>query len=175
MTWCEVNSLLPLLRMSTGGRRSIELRLVSGLPAGGRSREEMAKTQTPLHPAIPRVHCPRCGAIMRLARIDPSEDDSRRERTTFECDCGFMYQQTDPIRSRHQIAKAEKAPKTIETALNIRCPDTGGRLTVGADAHPQALAKTWDTVLQIPCPHCSKIHKIKMREAYIASLVTERS
>jgi len=48
-----------------------------------------------LHPAIPRVLCPSCGSTMRLSRIDPWPNDSRRaETTTFECECGFDYRQT---------------------------------------------------------------------------------
>ncbi len=48
-----------------------------------------------LHPAIPRVLCPECGARMRLARIDPESDSVRdAETTTFACDCGFTYRHT---------------------------------------------------------------------------------
>jgi hypothetical protein len=40
-----------------------------------------------LHPAIPRVHCPSCGAILRLIRIRP--DPSDKPIMEFACDCGF--------------------------------------------------------------------------------------
>jgi RNase P subunit RPR2 len=50
---------------------------------------------TKLHLAIPRVLCPSCGDLMRLSRIDPSCDGSRRGQTTiFECSCGDDYRQT---------------------------------------------------------------------------------
>jgi RNase P subunit RPR2 len=48
-----------------------------------------------LHPAIPRVLCPSCGEMMRLSRIDPWPNNSRKgETTTFECSCGDDYRQT---------------------------------------------------------------------------------
>jgi hypothetical protein len=44
-----------------------------------------------LHPSIPRVQCPQCGAIMRLARITASQDGTGAT-TIFDCECSFVYQ-----------------------------------------------------------------------------------
>ena len=41
-------------------------------------------------PSIPRVQCPRCGAIMRLAIVDHRGDD-QPDQMTFDCQCGFVY------------------------------------------------------------------------------------
>jgi hypothetical protein len=39
--------------------------------------------------------CPSCGEMMRLSRIDPWPNNSRKgETTTFECFCGDDYRQT---------------------------------------------------------------------------------
>jgi hypothetical protein len=45
---------------------------------------------TPLnkHSSIPRVLCPRCGTMMRLAEVDSDHD---QERLRFDCACAFEY------------------------------------------------------------------------------------
>ncbi len=53
----------------------------------------MPAPERTLHPAIPRVTCPRCGSLMRLAQIGPAfADDGETE--TFDCTCGFTYNHT---------------------------------------------------------------------------------
>jgi hypothetical protein len=52
----------------------------------------------PMHPSIPRIQCPRCGTIMRLARIEPPFQ-AAPETATFECQCGFTYRQSDRARA----------------------------------------------------------------------------
>lgn len=42
-----------------------------------------------LHPSIPRALCPRCGALMRLATIEPSHGAIVQ---TFDCLCGVQYE-----------------------------------------------------------------------------------
>jgi hypothetical protein len=48
------------------------------------------------HPSIPRVLCPRCGTLMRLATVEPEQTENR-ERMTFACDCGFDYRQSHAV------------------------------------------------------------------------------
>ena len=70
-------------------------------PALTHARRRLASrsVSNKLHLAIPRVLCPSCGELMRLSRIDPSNDGGRRgQTTTFECSCGDDYRQT--IRER---------------------------------------------------------------------------
>jgi hypothetical protein len=53
----------------------------------------MSQTQTSSHdldPAIPRVLCPSCGRMMRLAQVGP--DVTGQEQMKFDCACGFEYQ-----------------------------------------------------------------------------------
>jgi hypothetical protein len=59
----------------------------------------VAKAGDFLHQSIPRVQCPCCGAIMRLARIDPGPSNSRPGKMTFDCECGFVYQQSARVRA----------------------------------------------------------------------------
>jgi RNase P subunit RPR2 len=54
-----------------------------------------------LHPAIPRVLCPRCGTVMRLAEIEP-EDTGRGDVTIFDCDCGFEYRMSSSAREEER-------------------------------------------------------------------------
>lgn len=56
-------------------------------------------TENYLHPAIPRIQCPRCGCIMRLAKSEPSPSERATDRLTFECACGFTYEQTERART----------------------------------------------------------------------------
>lgn len=50
-------------------------------------------------PVIPRVQCPRCGSIMRLAQIEPEPKTSRIQRVTFDCGCGFTYRMSERVRA----------------------------------------------------------------------------
>jgi RNase P subunit RPR2 len=52
-----------------------------------------------LHPSIPRIQCPRCGILMRLAKVEPEANDSHSSRMTLECQCGFAYHQSERARS----------------------------------------------------------------------------
>jgi len=42
------------------------------------------------HPAVPRVVCPRCGDLMRLAQTSTETD--KPDLMDFDCECGFEYQ-----------------------------------------------------------------------------------
>jgi transposase-like protein len=52
----------------------------------------------PMVASIPHIQCPRCGTIMRLARVEPSFQ-GMPQTATFECHCGFTYQQTERARA----------------------------------------------------------------------------
>jgi hypothetical protein len=45
---------------------------------------------------IPKITCPRCGELMRLARVEPDTD--KAARLMFDCDCGFEYQMSERAR-----------------------------------------------------------------------------
>lgn len=57
----------------------------------------------PMHPAIPRVLCPRCASTMRLAEVTSEED---RERMKFDCACGFEYQMSSRVQSERRPQQA---------------------------------------------------------------------
>lgn len=69
----------------------------------------MTSADPTLHPAISRIQCPRCGNIMRLARIEPTFD-ARQSATTFDCSCGFTYQQSE--RARTSSHEKNPPPRT---------------------------------------------------------------
>lgn len=56
-----------------------------------------------LHPAIPRISCPKCGNTMRLAKIEP-EPHGHGEMMTFDCQCGFTYTQSERTRGAQDVA-----------------------------------------------------------------------
>lgn len=56
-------------------------------------------------PSIPRIHCPHCGTIMRLAEIGPGAGSSE-QMMRFDCDCEFEYRMLCVAWSK----RAEKSP-----------------------------------------------------------------
>ena len=48
----------------------------------------------PSNSPIPNITCPRCGAQMILALIEPEGSDNH-DRMFFDCLCGFEYQLSD--------------------------------------------------------------------------------
>ena len=48
----------------------------------------------PYSPLIPKVECPRCREIMRLALMEPAAlSPLKRDALVFQCTCGFSYKQ----------------------------------------------------------------------------------
>lgn len=48
------------------------------------------------HPSIPRVMCPRCGTLMRLAEVEPGDKDGH-DVMKFDCDCSFEYRMSGNV------------------------------------------------------------------------------
>jgi hypothetical protein len=59
-----------------------------------------------LHPSIPRAMCPRCGARMRLATIEPCCGAIMR---TFDCLCGVRYEHSAENIGDHLRASLARA------------------------------------------------------------------
>ena len=53
--------------------------------------------------------------------------------------------------------------------ITVTCPMTGEPIRFELDTSYRRLAKTWDKKLKIDCPHCRRVHEMKVREAFIAS------
>jgi hypothetical protein len=85
-------------RATDAAERSSALEEADAWLRQARRRETALQDMTPepaLHPALPRVMCPECGAHMRLDRIVPCATPERRAETvSFSCDCLFTLQQT---------------------------------------------------------------------------------
>lgn len=62
----------------------------------------MNLNEAPKHSVIPRIQCPRCGAIMRLAKIEPDLNTCHVHRITFDCGCGFTYRLNERVRAAHR-------------------------------------------------------------------------
>ena len=60
------------------------------------------RPDTKLHPAIPRVLCPKCGKAMRLVELEPTQRDG--DKMVFDCSCGYEHEM--PVRSNEERSKA---------------------------------------------------------------------
>jgi RNase P subunit RPR2 len=45
----------------------------------------------------PKITCPRCGTIMRLARVE--QVPKQEARLIFDCNCGFEYRMSERART----------------------------------------------------------------------------
>jgi hypothetical protein len=67
-------------------------------PGNSRFREAEMREGKPIHLSIRRIQCPCCGRHMRLTKIEASFQ-SLPEIASYECKCGFSYEQTDRARA----------------------------------------------------------------------------
>lgn len=57
--------------------------------------------------------------------------------------------------------------------LIVQCPKTRKPIITGVPTDAQALAKSWDDILRLTCPHCGAIHEVKVRDAYVQGEISE--
>jgi predicted RNA-binding Zn-ribbon protein involved in translation (DUF1610 family) len=53
--------------------------------------------------------------------------------------------------------------------LSFTCPNTGRQSLTRVETDTASLATAWKKTLRIECPHCGEVHRVAVREAYIAS------
>jgi len=58
--------------------------------------------------------------------------------------------------------------------LSTVCPATGKRFALGFQIDSRTLAKVWFTSVCSDCPHCGQKHLIKVREAYVEAVLSDR-
>ena len=47
------------------------------------------------------------------------------------------------------------------------CPNTSKPIETGIENDPAGLKKSWDVMLRLDCPHCGKVHEIRVRDAFV--------
>jgi hypothetical protein len=52
--------------------------------------------------------------------------------------------------------------------LLFTCPTTHRRAPTRVEMDPKSLAAAWKTTLKVECPHCGEMHRVSVRDAYIA-------
>jgi hypothetical protein len=58
--------------------------------------------------------------------------------------------------------------------LSTVCPATGKPLSLGFQIDSRNLAKVWFSSVCSDCPHCGQKHLIKVREAYVEAVLSDR-
>lgn len=59
--------------------------------------------------------------------------------------------------------------------LHFRCPNTNKSASAGAETDVNRLARRWNDMVSVECPHCSKVHQVRFRDAYIEGTVQRLS
>jgi hypothetical protein len=57
--------------------------------------------------------------------------------------------------------------------LLFTCPITHRRAPTCIETSPKSLAAAWKKSLRVECPHCGEVHRVSVREAYIAFAVQD--
>ena len=57
--------------------------------------------------------------------------------------------------------------------LSFTCPNTGRQSLTRVETDTASLATAWKKTLKIECPHCGEVHRVAVREAYIASAIQD--
>jgi hypothetical protein len=57
--------------------------------------------------------------------------------------------------------------------LPFTCPHTHRRFPTRVETDPKSLAAAWRKTLRVDCPHCGEVHRLTVREAYIAFAVQD--
>jgi hypothetical protein len=56
---------------------------------------------------IPHIECQSCGQPMRLAKVEPSNEEGR-DIYSYDCECGFLHQQTE-VSDRASVAGGRRS------------------------------------------------------------------
>jgi hypothetical protein len=57
--------------------------------------------------------------------------------------------------------------------LLFTCPTTHRRAPTRVETDPKSLAAAWKRTLKVECPHCGEMHRVTVRDAYIAFAVQD--
>jgi RNase P subunit RPR2 len=65
-----------------------------------------------------------------------------------------------------------KKTKRSADPLFVLCPITKNSIVTNIGTDVRSLSKTWHSKIQVPCPHCGKIHKYKVSEAFAEAAIS---
>jgi hypothetical protein len=72
----------------------------------------------------------------------------------------------------HAPVLKKKTQRSAEP-LFVLCPITKSSIGTNIGTDVRSLAKTWHSKIQVPCPHCNKIHKYKVSDAFAEAAISD--
>ena len=66
-----------------------------------------------------------------------------------------------------------KSAKGNADPLFVLCPITKASIVTNIRTDVRSLAKAWHSSIQVPCPHCEKIHKYKVSAAFAETALSD--
>ena len=57
--------------------------------------------------------------------------------------------------------------------LFVTCPTTRLSISTGIDTTSTSLRRIWKSNMQVACSHCGKVHEFKVRDAMLASAISD--
>jgi hypothetical protein len=57
--------------------------------------------------------------------------------------------------------------------LLFTCPTTHRRAPTHVEIDPKSLAAAWKRTLKVECPHCGEMHRVTVRDAYMAFAIQD--
>jgi len=66
----------------------------------------------------------------------------------------------------------EKKAKRSADPLLVLCPISKNSIVTNVKTDVRSLAKAWHSKIRIPCPHCKKIHKYTVSEAFAEAAIS---
>jgi hypothetical protein len=56
--------------------------------------------------------------------------------------------------------------------LTVACPNTRSSIRTDIAIDVWTLAKAWHSKIKVPCPHCSEVHRYRVREAFVEAAIS---
>jgi hypothetical protein len=70
-------------------------------------------------------------------------------------------------------APVPKNTKRNADPLSVLYPITKNSIVTNIRTDVRSLTKAWHSKIQVPCPHCKKIHKYSVSEAFAAAAISD--
>ena len=70
-------------------------------------------------------------------------------------------------------APVSKNTKRNADPLSVLCPITNSSIATSIKTDVRSLTKAWRSKIQVPYPHCKKIHKYSVSEAFAAAAISD--
>ena len=76
-------------------------------------------------------------------------------------------------RPGRSTAPAGHSDSEYMAPLSFTCPTTRRQSLTRVETDTASLATAWKKTLRVECPHCGEVHRVSVREAYIASVIQD--